>query len=59
MEVGRLGVHGTPAVKNVEPVNKNADEAVQNLRLVTEVELALEHPDKIERATRETVQVIN
>lgn len=58
MEVGRLGVHGTLAVKAVEPVNKNADEAVQNRRLATVVKLALEHPDKIERATRETVQVI-
>ena len=58
MEVGRLGVHGTRAAKAVESVNKNADEAAQNRRLGTVEELALEPPEKIERATRATVQVI-
>lgn len=51
MEVGRLGIHGTHAVKAVVPVNKNADEAAQNHRLAVVVEIALDHPEKIERAT--------
>ena len=58
MEVGRLGVHGTHVVNAVEPVNKDADEAAQNHRLATVVEIALDHPEKIERATRSTVQVM-
>jgi len=56
MEVGLLGVHGTHVVKAVVPVNKNADEAVQNRRLATVVKFALDHPETIERATRATVQ---
>lgn len=57
MEVGRLGVHGTLAVNSVEPENKDEHEAVQNRHLATVVELALEHLDRIERATRKTAQV--
>ena len=58
MEVGRLGVHGTHVVKAVDQVNKNADEVVQNRRLATVEKIALDHPEKIELATRVTVQVI-
>lgn len=57
MEVGRLGVLGTLAANPVEPANKNDYEAVQNRHLVTVVELALEHPGKIERVTQTTAQV--
>ena len=58
MEVGRLGVHGTLAVKAVQPVNKNAHEPAQNRRLATVAEIALDYPEKIKRATRSTVQVM-
>ncbi|KAJ7389330.1 hypothetical protein OS493_032186 [Desmophyllum pertusum] len=56
MEVGRHGVPGRLVVKSVEPVSKNAAEAVQHPCLETVVDLALEHPGKIERATLTTVQ---
>ena len=58
MEVGRLGVHGASVVKAVEPVNKNAHEAAQNLRLKTVAEIALDHREKIKRARRATVSQV-
>jgi len=57
MEVGRLGVHGTHAVKAVDPVGNSAHEAAQNRRLATVVELALGHPERSVRATLAAVQV--
>lgn len=57
MEVGQLGVHGILVVKVVEKVSKNAGEAAQNRRLEMVVNLALVHPNKIERVTRTIVQV--
>ncbi|KAL9971563.1 hypothetical protein ACROYT_G017738 [Oculina patagonica] len=56
MEVGQLGVHGILVVKVVEKVSKNAGEAAQNRRLEMVVNLALVHPNKIERVTRTIVQ---
>lgn len=57
MEAGQLGVRGILAVKVVEQVDSNAHETALNLRQEMVVNRALEHPNKIERATRTTVQV--
>ena len=59
MEDGQLGVRGILAVKAVERVDSNAHETALNLRKELVVNRALEHPNKIERATRTTVQVEN